>query len=539
MLASMVAATRRSPPTKPEAGRYVVAGGSIAGLATALALARSGASVTVVERDYIPGVPNPEAAFAMRRPGVPQAHFLHAFLGRMVRVLRQRFPDLLAALLEAGARIEHPPESARLADEDVCLLLSRRSTVDWVMRQVVLDEPGVEFHAGRAVVGLAGHDRQVTGAHLDDGTILAGQVVACTGRRGDVGSWLAPLGVAVEEKLVRSELLYITRWYRAPEFDLGTSGVLRDLGYLSYLVVPADAGTVAVAVGLPPDDGELRAVLLDDEGFDLAIKGVPGLGEALAAARARPLRSSQPMAGLVNRLRRFTDVSGVPLISGFYAVGDAHTCTNPAYGRGCSLAFVQSTLLADAVMAHPDDAAAAAYAYEAACRREVEPWFHSSVMMDQARIALRAERAPAGEPAPAGQPATARQPAPAGQPTGSQAAGTGQPTARQPAPAGQPTGSQAAGTGQPAARQAAGTGSGQPDLFLVLRVITSGEVDDPVVLGGFARLLHLLVTPAELFGDPEFLTRMAELVSHPPELPSEKEMIPTREEILKAASVAA
>jgi 2-polyprenyl-6-methoxyphenol hydroxylase-like FAD-dependent oxidoreductase len=465
-------------------GRFVVAGGSIAGLASSLALARAGAQVTIVERDVIPPAKDPEEAFLVERPGVPQSHFLHAFLARMVKVMRQRFPDLLDELLETGARVDRPPMAESFLDEDVCILLARRSTVEWVLRRVTLAEPNVNVIGGRRVVGVTGQDRTVDGALLDDGSTVEGSVIACTGRRGDIGSWLSPLGATIDEQLVRSELVYITRWYQAPEFDSGTGGLLRDLGYLSYLVVPADGGTLAVAVGLPPEDSELRACLLNDNGFDRVASMLPGLGKGLADAAARPLRSSQPMAGLVNRLRRFTERNGDPLVAGFHAVGDAHTCTNPAYGRGCSLAFVQATLLADAISAHPDDLLARAHDYEAASGREVEPWFHSSVMMDQARAAMR----------------------------NSSNKGV----------------SDAAGA----------TSGGQPDLLAVLQVVAAGTVTDPVVLGGFARLLHLLVTPNELFSDPVFLQRMMELIANPPSLPAGSSG-PTRDELLASASEAA
>ena len=456
--------------------RFVVAGGSIAGLSTSLALARSGAKVTLVERDVIPPVGDPEEAFRVERPGVPQSHFLHAFLARMVKVLRERFPDLLDHLLEVGARIDRPPSADVVLDEEVCLLLARRSTVEWVLRRAALAEPNVELVAGRRVVGVFGQDREVHGAALDDGGLITGSVIACTGRRGDLAGWLAPLGAAIEEQLVRSELVYITRWYQAPDFDPGTGGLLRDLGYLSYLVVPADGGTLAVAVGLPPEDAELRACLLDDTGFDRVARMLPGLGRGLSDSGAKPLRSSQPMAGLVNRLRRFTEPNGEPLVSGFHAVGDAHTCTNPAYGRGCSLALVQATLLSDAIAAHPQDLTQRARDYEAACTREVEPWFHSSVMMDQARTAMRNG--------------------------GASAAG------------------------------------GQPDLLAVLQAVAAGAVTDRVVLGGFARLLHLLVTPTELFSDPVFLGRMMELMAEPPAVPTAGRG-PTRDELLISASDAA
>ena len=75
------------------------------------------------------------------------------------------------------------------------------------------------------------------------------------------------------------------------------------------------------------------------------------------------------MGGLVNRIRRFVGDDGRPLVLGFHAVGDAHTCTNPIYGRGCSLALVQAVALADALTAHPARTRSArAQAYEEACR---------------------------------------------------------------------------------------------------------------------------------------------------------------------------
>jgi hypothetical protein len=89
------------------------------------------------------------------------------------------------------------------------------------------------------------------------------------------------------------------------------------------------------------------------------------------------------MAGLLNRIRRFVDADGRPTVLGFHAIGDAHTCTNPLYGRGCSLAVVQALLVTDALSAHPDDPSERARAYEAGSRREVEPWYDVAVQMDQ------------------------------------------------------------------------------------------------------------------------------------------------------------
>ena len=89
------------------------------------------------------------------------------------------------------------------------------------------------------------------------------------------------------------------------------------------------------------------------------------------------------MAGLLNRRIRFVDADGAPRVLGFHAVGDAHTCTNPLYGRGCSLAMVQATLLADALTAHPDDPEARGRQYEERSATEVEPWYKAAVAQDR------------------------------------------------------------------------------------------------------------------------------------------------------------
>jgi 2-polyprenyl-6-methoxyphenol hydroxylase-like FAD-dependent oxidoreductase len=89
------------------------------------------------------------------------------------------------------------------------------------------------------------------------------------------------------------------------------------------------------------------------------------------------------MARLLNRSRRFV-VDDRPVAPGLFAVGDAHTCTNPLYGRGCSLGFVSAHLLADALgSATSDDGVDVGLAYEAAMRREVHPWYRSAVAQDR------------------------------------------------------------------------------------------------------------------------------------------------------------
>ncbi len=69
--------------------RIIVVGGGIAGLGTALACARDGHEVTVLERDDTPMPPNPDAAFEWQRTGAPQVRHSHAFLARLRNLLRE------------------------------------------------------------------------------------------------------------------------------------------------------------------------------------------------------------------------------------------------------------------------------------------------------------------------------------------------------------------------------------------------------------------------------------------------------------------
>jgi hypothetical protein len=214
-----------------------------------------------------------------------------------------------------------------------------------------------------------------------------------------VPEWLGELGVDLPERIHESGLMYLSRWYRLPPdyefvFDPKLGG---DLGFVKFLGIPGDAGTLSVTLAVRTDDAELRGALAEPERFDLACRLLPGPDRFFAAGPLAPLGGVRPMGGLLNRVRHFLDDGGLPRVVGFHAVGDAHTCTNPLYGRGCSLAAVQAVALADAVTGHDGDPVAAAVDYERFCAREVEPWFEVSVQMDQ----MGAD--PAGVPAGGGE----------------------------------------------------------------------------------------------------------------------------------------
>ena len=373
----------------------VVIGGGVAGLGVALGLSRAGHQVVVVDRDPLTAAATPDEAFAVERKGAPQVRHTHGLLARLTATLRDRFPDVLDTLVGAGGvevDLANRFADRRDGDADLRVLLARRTTLEWALRRAAAAEAGVTLRGGVGVEALVGNDTTVHGVRLSSGEVLdAAAVVAAGGRRSGVIGWLADLGIEVPEEQHDTGIVYLTRWYRtAGDWDAVIDGdelvkLGGDLGYLFYLAVPADRGTFSLTMAIAAGDASLRSHLLAPEAFERAARALPlppGLVDRLV-----PDGPVHPMGGLVNRIRRFVDADGQPRVTGFHAIGDAHTCTNPIYGRGCSLALVQAVALTDAMAAHPHDPVARVLAYEAACREQTEPWYRVSVETDRVRQA--------------------------------------------------------------------------------------------------------------------------------------------------------
>ena len=109
------------------------------------------------------------------------------------------------------------------------------------------------------------------------------------------------------------------------------------------------------------------------------------------------------MAGLRNRKRQFVRTVD-PIADGFAAVGDASVCTNPLYGRGCSLALVHAFGLADALREHGDDLRAGLLAFAEVHRVGAQALgFRAAVLQDEEsrmRSPRPRLRAPTSPPAP-------------------------------------------------------------------------------------------------------------------------------------------
>ncbi|MBA2609644.1 MAG: FAD-dependent oxidoreductase [Actinobacteria bacterium] len=462
----------------------VVIGAGVGGLGAALSLSRAGHKVTLLERDPLPATATAEEAFNAPRQGAPQVHQTHGFLARLMVTLRDRFPDVLEKLHAAGGLDmpgmgQFPDDEPQSGDEDLKVLIIRRTTFEWVLRMAVVAEANVTAITDTHVASLIAGDPVngvpvVEGVVLDDGTEYRGDfVVGAGGRRSNVPELLKPLGVDVEETIVESGLMYVSRWYSWPGGidNLKEAKLGGDLGFVKFLGIPGDAGTLSVTLAVRSDDREMRRALEHEDLFDRACTLLPGPDVFFKDGPLEPRTEVKVMGGLLNRLRKFVDADGNPTVLGFHAIGDAHTCTNPLYGRGCSLAMVQATLLADAFAGHGDDAVGRAKAYEKASHEQVEPWFDLSVMMDKA---------------------------------GSDPLG-----------------------------QTLGTPSDKKEANPI-RAIFTAAATDPVIGRAFARFFNLLALPSEMMSDPVVMGRVADVMANPEKYPEATMAGPRREELLAA-----
>jgi 2-polyprenyl-6-methoxyphenol hydroxylase-like FAD-dependent oxidoreductase len=395
--------------------KIVIVGGSAAGLLGAVLLARAGHRVTVLERDRWNRHADLEAAAsAAFRASAPQIVQPHVITGLFREMVRTRLPDLYTALLAAGV-VEAPlatqmpptlPDRApRDGDERLTLLMSRRSTVDWVLRRLALDEPGVQVDDGVTVTGLVAHPGQpphITGVRTGRGTCDADLVVDASGRRSPIDRWLAAISASpTEQSWAECGIAYYSRHYRLKTRTglpaAPTSRVVVGFDEFTAGIWGGDNDTMQLAVAPLAADHRFR-VVRDAERFAAVLATVPYFADWLVVLD--PITEVFPMGGLHNTLRRLV-VDGRPVATGLLAVGDCVCTTNPTLGRGLGVAARGAVDLVGVLDAHPDDPYAQAMALDEAVRGQVAPYYADQADVDAARLAvLRHTVLGAAPPAP-------------------------------------------------------------------------------------------------------------------------------------------
>lgn len=208
------------PRRREHPRRVVVIGASLAGAFAAAAVSAAGRTVTVLERDVLPAVPQP-------RDGVPQGRQPHVFLHRGLLAVDELLPGFRADLRAAGAV---PVDTGRLAwlgdlgwmpqGHHVEVLSASRPLFEHVVLRRVRSLPGVQVRDGVRVVtvrpgpaGGAGGARW--SVELADGSVLAADlVVDASGRTSRLPAWLAAAGVApVRRSDLDARVGYASRTY--------------------------------------------------------------------------------------------------------------------------------------------------------------------------------------------------------------------------------------------------------------------------------------------------------------------------------------
>jgi 2-polyprenyl-6-methoxyphenol hydroxylase-like FAD-dependent oxidoreductase len=347
--------------------KFVVAGGGVAGLAAALAVARAGHDAVVLERDVVDPGGSPDGAFDVERRGIP--HYLqpHAFLPRGRRLLADWAPDVLDTLLNAGAdpqdvalKLQGP---RRPGDEDLVYLWVRRPVIEWALRRAAAAEPAVEIRAGVQVTGLLMSENgapRAMGVAVDDGDPVRGDVVVdALGRYRCPPGWPRAAGEPAD-----SGAIYYCRYFElaagVEHLDAPILNPRGDLGYMGFNTFRGDNRTFAVILLAPATDRELR-VLRHERAWRAACAAITPLDVMTSAECARPITDVMPMGGLMNVGR-----TGDPGVSGIIAAGEAFCHTDPAFAYGLSFALAHAQALAHATAEAPDvDAIAERYRADA------------------------------------------------------------------------------------------------------------------------------------------------------------------------------
>ncbi len=380
----------------------VIVGAGVSGLGAAVNLAHDGHDVVVLERDATPLPTSADEAFGWNRRGAPQVRHSHAFLARGRNVIRDRLPAVRQALLDAGvtevawSNMERGGKdvSPEPGDEDLVMLACRRTTFEWVLRREALGTARVEIRDGAVVNALQATNGsgpvRITGVVTGDGAIDADLIVDATGRPSHMIDLLAGVGARLTETKSPTGIVYLSRFYRlrdgvAPPDKRTFNGA--DIEYLKFAVFLGDNGTFSITLAFAPEDEQLQT-LRDEERFDAVTSRIEMIANWTDPDVSEPISGVHYMGGLINRVRHYV-VDGEAIALGLVAVGDSSVCTNPLYGRGCSLGLVHGALLADAIRDEPSDAHALAVRFDEDTKRELVPWYDASVAQDGTAMKLQ------------------------------------------------------------------------------------------------------------------------------------------------------
>jgi 2-polyprenyl-6-methoxyphenol hydroxylase-like FAD-dependent oxidoreductase len=352
--------------------RAVVVGGGPTGMFCAMALARRGDEVIVVDRD-----PGPPASGRWARRGVMQFLLPHFFRPIVRQALADALPDVWDALLAAGGVPARPPGFPA----ELTGLECRRSTFERTVWAAARREPRLALRTGHADRLVTRHGR-VGGVVVDGQSVDADLVIAAGGRASRFADDVRPPAEGGT-----CAFSYVARMYRArPGTELASSGLPMGWRYRGYqvMVFPQDDRTLSALIERPTAD-EALAPLRHNRCFEAAAPLIPELAPWVDPGRFEPITDVMAGGGLTNTYRGQLDERGQTAIPGLFFAGDTVCTTYPAAGRGVSLGLRQAQALLGMLAALPRrgaDLRDVAEQFDAWCTANIRPWYEDHVYWD-------------------------------------------------------------------------------------------------------------------------------------------------------------
>ena len=354
--------------------RVAIVGAGPTGLYLAIALARRHHHVMVIDRD------GPARDGSWGRKGVKQFHHPHGFRGQVVDALTAEMPEVLEAMITAGA----VPATIPGMPELIVGLRCRRDLFERVLRNAAEHEPGVELRRGHADRPVA--DRgQASGLIIDGQRVDADMVIDASGRVGRLGQPLRAPALGGD-----CGLAYVSRQYvllrGADEGPVNSPmGLIANLAGYQVVVFPHDNRTFSALIARLATDREL-ARLRDGRAFDAACRAIPALTTWTRPDRSRPITAVLPGGRLTNSYQGQRNTAGTVALPGLIFVGDAVCTTTPTAGRGVATSLMQAQQLLLLLEVEGDDLHACSMALEGWCDANIQPWFDDHVAMDAAQV---------------------------------------------------------------------------------------------------------------------------------------------------------
>jgi 2-polyprenyl-6-methoxyphenol hydroxylase-like FAD-dependent oxidoreductase len=351
--------------------RSVIVGAGPTGLYTAVALARRGHQVTVIDRD-----PGPDGGPWWDRKGVMQFHHPHHFRQQVVDALLAEMPEVCRGLLAAGAVPAVLPGQPGVPAGLHC----RRLTFERVLRAAAQAEPGVRLRTGHVDAVCAERGR-VTAVMAGGRQVDADLVIDAGGRAGRLTRGLRGPAEGGD-----CGIAYVSRQYQmlpgaaAGPVNMPFGVMVTYPGYLAAVFIH-DNRILSALIARASADHQLAA-LRTRAAFEAAARAIPALAAWTDPGQARPVTPVLPGGRLYNSYRAQLTDAGRVALDGLIHAGDAVCTTNPAAGRGVTTSLLQARQLIALLAEHGRDFTSCSLAFEHWCAGHIKPWFDDHVYWD-------------------------------------------------------------------------------------------------------------------------------------------------------------